>query len=54
MKTSKAAKNGWKCPKCGDDTKIDRKGKGYTVHKNNPDCRYGEGERDGSESKKNA
>ena len=46
MKTSEAEANGWRCPKCGDDTKRDPGGKGYVQHVSNAVCHYGHGEKD--------
>lgn len=46
MKTSTAEKNGYICPKCGDELTEDRQGLGYVRHKTNPDCNFEKGEKD--------
>jgi hypothetical protein len=46
MKTSEAERNGWRCPRCGDDTKRDRQNRGFVAHTSNSECHYGHGERD--------
>ena len=46
MKTSEAEKNGYRCPKCGDEMTQDPKGRGFVRHKTDRQCRYGNGERD--------
>lgn len=46
MRTSTARSNGYRCPKCGDETTRDGSGAGYVRHIRNPDCDFERGERD--------
>lgn len=46
MKTSTAKANGYRCPKCGDETTRDGAGLGYVRHTRNPNCEFEKGERD--------
>jgi ssDNA-binding Zn-finger/Zn-ribbon topoisomerase 1 len=47
MRTSAAEGKNWRCPECGDDTTRDPASKGFVRHKNNPNCTFQRGERDG-------
>ena len=46
MKTLTAVRNGGRCPKCGDQTAEDRKGRGFVRHLANRDCDFQRGEKD--------
>jgi len=50
MRTSTAAENDFRCPKCGDELAQDRVGRGFVRHKNNPDCDFEKGERNRDET----
>lgn len=46
MRTSTAKANGYRCPKCNDETSRDETGQGYVRHTRNADCDFEKGERD--------
>lgn len=46
MRTSTAKANGYRCPRCGDETTRDETGIGYVRHTRNPACDFEKGERD--------
>lgn len=46
VRTSTAARHGFICPKCKDDTTQDPQGRGFVRHKNNRNCSFEKGERD--------
>jgi predicted RNA-binding Zn-ribbon protein involved in translation (DUF1610 family) len=46
VKTSMAEANGYRCPKCGDETTRDKAGRGFVRHKAIRDCPFERGERD--------
>ncbi len=46
MRTSTAKANGYRCPKCGDETTPDEAGLGYVRHTRNSECDFEKGERD--------
>jgi ssDNA-binding Zn-finger/Zn-ribbon topoisomerase 1 len=46
MKTSSAEANGYRCPKCGDETSLDPNNNGFVRHMNNPHCDFERGKRD--------
>ena len=46
MRTSTAEKNGYICPKCGDQLTRDLRPRGFVRHKTNPDCRFENGQKD--------
>ena len=46
MKTLTAIRNDGRCPKCGDQTSEDRKGRGFVRHLGNPNCDFQRGEKD--------
>jgi len=47
MRTSTARSNGWRCPRCGDETSRDESGQGYVRHRTNSACDFEKGLRDG-------
>jgi ssDNA-binding Zn-finger/Zn-ribbon topoisomerase 1 len=46
MTTETARRNGWRCPKCGDETTQDNTNQGFVRHKTNPNCDFEKGKRD--------
>lgn len=46
MKTSTAIANSYKCPICKDDLTEDKNKRGFVRHKNNRECKHGNGEKD--------
>lgn len=46
MKTSTAEANGWRCPRCGDETTRDPGEKGFVRHVSIPGCPFERGQRD--------
>ena len=46
MRTSTAKVNGYRCPKCGDETTRDAAGLGYVRHTRNSACNFEKGDRD--------